>query len=140
MLSHLRNQDNCQLLMVVIVPDGLREDRLIRVNYERKTFEFVVPDGIAPGETLTVQIPRIPPLDAESKIQILNQLSHPLKWRQTVCPDGSDVWICDESRKEMRMQHYQSMKGSNMNPTVATIDEMQHYQSMKGSNMNPTVA
>jgi len=123
MLSYLRNRDCCLLLMVVIIPQGLREDRLIRVNHGRKSFEFVVPDGLDVGEQLTVQIPRIPPLDAESKVQIFNQLAHPLKWRESKGPDGNPIYLCDEIRKEMRMQHYQSMKGSNMDPTVSTIDE-----------------
>merc|ERR1711865_69225 len=129
MLSHLRNKDCCQLLMTVIVPEGLQDTRLIRVNHERKTFEFVVPDGVVPGETLTVSIPRIPPLDAESKEQIFNQLAHPLRWRQKEVADGETstmpIFTCDETRKELRMQHYQSLKGCNMNPTVATIDELE---------------
>lgn len=128
MLHHLRNQDCCLRMMLVIVPQGLREDRLFRVNNDRKTFEFIVPDGVIPGDQLTVQIPRIPPLDAEFKREIFNQLAHPLKWRESRDPDGKPVFLCDETRKEMRMQHYQSMKGSNMDPTVATIDETKELE------------
>lgn len=123
MLLYLRNVDCSPTMMTVIVPEGLREDRLIRVPYERKNFEFVVPPGVYPGEQLSVSIPRIPPLDALSKVQIMNQLSHPLKWRQSFSDEGEEQWVCDETRKEGRMQHYQEMRGSNMNPTVATIYE-----------------
>lgn len=123
MLLYLRNCDCSPTMMTVIVPEGLREDRLIRVPHERKNFEFVVPPGVYPGEHLSVSIPRVPPLDSESKVQIMNQLSHPLKWKQSFTEDGQEEWICDETRKESRVQHYQEMRGSNMNPTVATIYE-----------------
>jgi hypothetical protein len=123
MLLYLRNFDCSPTMMTVIVPEGLREDRLIRVPYERKNFEFVVPHGVSPGEQLSVSIPRIPPLDGLSKVQIMNQLSHPLKWRQSFSDEGREQWLCDEARKECRMQHYQEMRGSNMNPTVATVYE-----------------
>jgi hypothetical protein len=122
-LYALQTEDSLKEVLI-IVPDGVREDRKVRVALNDQMFEVEVPPGVTPGDQVPVLLPSArPPLDAGMLRRIWHEVRWPLRWNKVVDSFGAESWQCDENRRLQRLAYYQAMRGSKMDPMLHSLAE-----------------
>lgn len=118
-------------------PGSLRQSKC-------KSFQIQVPEGMKAGDELTLRLPVVLALDGVARRDISRSLTQlgALKWSRPPGVATSDVpgscrekcvcvqclregpsWVCDEARRQDRMERYRWIRGCSMDPSVRTIEE-----------------
>lgn len=107
--------------VTIIVPEGVREDRKVRVCLANMHVELEVPEGSAVGAVVTCDRPMVGPLDSQRQKHILQEeiLMTRLRWWEQ--EDGS--YVTDEARKQKKLKAYWTLRGRNMGIGLLAIAE-----------------
>eukprot|EP00747_Dinoflagellata_sp_TGD_P026956 gnl/TRDRNA2_/TRDRNA2_132288_c0_seq1.p1 gnl/TRDRNA2_/TRDRNA2_132288_c0~~gnl/TRDRNA2_/TRDRNA2_132288_c0_seq1.p1 ORF type:complete len:604 (+),score=100.50 gnl/TRDRNA2_/TRDRNA2_132288_c0_seq1:883-2694(+) len=135
---HQLYQEDCLRRVDIIVPDGVGEDRTVRVEHFNRKWFFQIPEGASLGDSVTVFLPAVPPLDSKKRKHNWEVIQHPIRCGSSshcpldmLCePIAADLenWDsqCDgihEDIKQKRLDCYRSCQGRSMDPQLCTIDE-----------------
>ncbi|CAK0845539.1 unnamed protein product, partial [Prorocentrum cordatum] len=71
--------------VVIVVPEGVGEDRKVRVIVNNMQLELVIPEGSVAGDTVACDLPAVAPLEPWRQKQILQDdiLMTQLRWFKT---------------------------------------------------------
>lgn len=122
---HALHMDDCLREVSIIVPEGVRGDRKVRVDMKGTMWEVEVPEEAEPGEQVPVLLPSAQaPLEHWQLRRIWHEVRWPLRWKKEegACA-AEDVWSCDEVRRENRLVLYRAMRGGSMDPMLHPIRE-----------------
>lgn len=119
--SH-RNADAQHVLLYV--PEGMHEDRRVRVQIKNMELEAEVPPGAEVGDATRCELLLTPPMSSrEQKNFLICEIlgsEHRLRWWRS--PDGS--WTVDEEERRNKVRAYRSLRGRAMAPALSSIEEV----------------
>lgn len=141
---HQLHMEDCLRRVNITVPDGMKEDRTVRFEFFHRECFFQIPEGAALGDTITVTLPAIPPLDSKKRKHAWENVRHPMRcgssWRCSSSSedslDGDGVPI-DENVKRQRLDCYRSIQGKSMDSQLCTIAESRTLGECPGPQAAP---
>jgi len=105
----------------IIVPEGVRADRKVRVMLNNMEWELEVPEDSQAGEEVSCELLMVMPMDSGTQRHILHQEILVSRLRYRRLPNGS--WVTDEHRKKHKMDAYRTLRGRCMGLVLSPILE-----------------
>jgi len=126
-LHHLE-QNELQKQVLVVVPEGMAENRMVSFMYENKKHDVQIPEGYEVGEEIPILVPKRPPLErnpAQASCRghpnFLDRMSitEPLRHSSRMAgPCG-----LDDPEFKHRQNLYSLLRGTNMSPLLPYMPE-----------------
>eukprot|EP00747_Dinoflagellata_sp_TGD_P102061 gnl/TRDRNA2_/TRDRNA2_168544_c0_seq1.p1 gnl/TRDRNA2_/TRDRNA2_168544_c0~~gnl/TRDRNA2_/TRDRNA2_168544_c0_seq1.p1 ORF type:complete len:237 (+),score=18.67 gnl/TRDRNA2_/TRDRNA2_168544_c0_seq1:49-759(+) len=127
---HKLHTEDCLRRVNIIVPVDMREDRTVRFKLFHREWLYHIPEGAARGDTVTVHLPAVPPLDSKKRKHAWENVRHPIRCGSSShCLSSSedfldgDSILIDENLKRQRLDCYRSIQGKSMDSPLCTIAE-----------------
>jgi len=120
--SHDAEYSRLQRKLRIQVPEGVREDRKVRVCLDNMQVELVIPEGSVAGDIVTCDRPLHAPLPSteQKRIMLDEILLNQLHWWQTA---EDSRYITDEACKQRKLDAYRRLRGRCMGLVLAPIEE-----------------
>jgi len=119
--SHDGEQNCDDRKVTIIMPEGVGEDRKVRVMMENMQWDLLVPDGPQPGDCVTVDKPTVPPMRSWEQLRILHEevMMTQLRWVRL----SDDHYITDPARKQKKLDAYNKLRGRRMGLVLLPLYE-----------------
>jgi len=127
-LLHAIEQNEMNRQVMVRVPEGMQENRLVSFIYENRKHDVVIPPGYDVGQEVPVLVPRRPPLERNrdqaacrghanfvDRISIFEPLRHSSRAERTCKLDDPEF--------RQRYELYALMRGTSMHPLLPYTEE-----------------
>mmetsp|Transcript_69332 Transcript_69332/g.187407 ORF Transcript_69332/g.187407 Transcript_69332/m.187407 type:complete len:144 (+) Transcript_69332:852-1283(+) len=127
-LLHHLERGELQRHVMVVVPTGMAESRMVSFVFENRKHDVVIPEGFAPGQEVPILVPKRPPLERSQaqaacrghahfpdRLGIVEVLKHGSRLSRT----------CTLQDPELRHRHqlYSLLRGTSMVPLLPFTPE-----------------
>jgi len=125
---HFLEQNELQRHVMVVVPEGMSENRLVSFMYENKKHDVVIPEGYEIGQEVPIIVPRRPPLE-RSATQAWCRGHHTFPDRANIVEPlrhcSRVTGGCSLEDPEFKHRHYlySLLRGTNMHPLLPYMPE-----------------
>merc|ERR1712113_138015 len=125
---HHFEQNELQKQVMVVVPEGMAENRMVSFMYENKKHDVQIPEGYEVGEEIPILVPKRPPLERNpaqascrghsnflDRMSIIEPLRHSSRLAGPCTLDNPEF--------KHRQNLYNLLRGTNMNPLLPYMPE-----------------
>mmetsp|Transcript_12640 Transcript_12640/g.36300 ORF Transcript_12640/g.36300 Transcript_12640/m.36300 type:complete len:1014 (-) Transcript_12640:87-3128(-) len=127
-LLFMLEQNEMHRQVLVRVPEGMMENRLVSFIYEGKKHDVVIPQGYTVGQEVPILVPRRPPLErsqaqamcrGHSNFADRNSILEPLRHSSR----AERTCRLDDPEFRHRYDLYSMLRGTNMHPLLPQMPE-----------------
>lgn len=127
-ILHALEQCELQRQVMVVVPEGMGENRMVSFYYENRKHDVVIPEGYEVGQEVPILVPKRPPLERNPASAVCRGHQNFLDRMNIVEPlkhSSRVVGNCSLDDPEFRHRHYlySLLRGGNMNPLLPFTPE-----------------
>jgi len=125
---HFFESQELQRQVMVVVPEGMAENRLVCFMYENKKHDVVIPEGFEIGQEVPIIVPRRPPLE-RNQVQAWCRGHHSFPDRASIVEPlrhcSRVVGGCTLEDPEFKHRHYLYglLRGTSMHPLLPHMPE-----------------